>query len=274
MDNSKEVIVLGAGESGVGAALLAKEKGYPVFVSDFGVIKDNYRTELETAGIAYEESGHDTKRILSAGVVVKSPGIPEKAPMVKALRQKGVSIISEIEWAYQFLNGKVVAITGSNGKTTTTSWIYHILHKAGWDVALAGNIGKSLARVVSGKDYEYYVVEVSSFQLDDIESFKPHISVITNITEDHLDRYEYKFENYIQSKLMVTTNQTEEDYCIYCLDDEVTMQHINEIKSTNCIPFSWEQTVSEGAFREGEHITFSIKKKPFTTFSVFKILFL
>ncbi|MCP4123804.1 MAG: UDP-N-acetylmuramoyl-L-alanine--D-glutamate ligase [Bacteroidetes bacterium] len=264
MDPLTEVIVLGAGESGVGAALLAKEKGYRVFVSDFGKIKKSYRSELENGGIEFEEGGHDEKRILASGLVIKSPGIPEKAPIVKAIRNKSIRLISEIEWAYGFINGKIVAITGSNGKTTTTSWIYHILDKAGWDVALAGNIGKSLARVVSEKDYEYYVVEISSFQLDDIDAFRPHISVITNITEDHLDRYEYKFENYIRSKMKVAGNQTTADYCIYCLDDPVTNQYINEIKNTNCIPFSWEQTVSEGAFREGDHISFTIKKKPFT----------
>jgi UDP-N-acetylmuramoylalanine--D-glutamate ligase len=231
-----------------------------VFVSDFGKIKSPFKKELEDASIEFEEGGHSERRILASNLVIKSPGIPEKAGIVQSIRAEKIPIISEIEWACHFTDGKIIAITGSNGKTTTTSMIWHIINKAGWDVALAGNIGKSLARTVCEKDYEYYVVEVSSFQLDDIDTFHPHISVITNITEDHLDRYDYQFENYIQSKLSVTRNQNEDDYCIYCLDDEVTKNYIQQVGNTACIPFSWEQTVSEGAYKEGDQIIIQLKK--------------
>lgn len=254
------IAVLGGGESGVGAALLALKRGYPVFLSDYGRIKPPFRKELEKAGIEFEEGGHDEARILSSDIVVKSPGIPEKADIIKAVRGKHIELISEIEWAFRFIDGTVVAITGSNGKTTTTSLIWHILNKDGRDAALAGNIGKSLARTVSEKSYEYYVVEVSSFQLDDIVTFRPHISVITNITEDHLDRYDYRFENYIRSKLRIAENQGPEDYCIYCLDDAVSASYIKELGNTACIPFSWEHSVSEGAYRAGDNINFQLKK--------------
>ena len=261
---NSRLVILGAGESGVGAALLGKAKGYDVFVSDAGKIKAPYRKELESAGIEFEEGRHSEDRILSADLVVKSPGIPDKVRLVQSIREKLIPVVSEIEFAYHFLKGKIIAITGSNGKTTTTSLIYHIMHKAGMDVALAGNIGNSLARTITEKQYDYYVVEISSFQLDDVESFHPHISVITNITEDHLDRYDHKFENYIQSKLSVTKNQDENDYCIYCLDDEVSRKYIHQVENTACIPFSWEQSVAEGAFIEGDNIIYSIKKKLFT----------
>jgi UDP-N-acetylmuramoylalanine--D-glutamate ligase len=256
--------VLGAGESGVGAALLAAAKGCRVFVSDFGTIKPAFRNELADAGIEFEEGGHSEERILASDLVVKSPGIPEKAPIVQRIREKGIELISEIEWACRFIDGTVVAITGSNGKTTTTALIWHIINKAGWDVALAGNIGKSLARTVYEKAYEYYVVEVSSFQLDDIAAFHPHVSVITNITEDHLDRYDYSFEKYIRSKLSIARNQDANDCCVYCLDDEITAKYIQEIGNTACIPFSWEQRVPEGAYIEGDQIIFQLKKKSFT----------
>jgi UDP-N-acetylmuramoylalanine--D-glutamate ligase len=252
--------ILGAGESGVGAALLARAKGYEVFVSDGGTIKAPYRKELEDNRIDFEAGKHSEERILAADLVIKSPGIPDKAAIVHAVHDRKIPVVSEIEFASHFTDGKIIAITGSNGKTTTTSLIWHILNKAGWDAALAGNIGKSLARTVFEREYEYYVVEVSSFQLDDIADFHPHISVITNITEDHLDRYNYQVENYIQSKLSIARNQTEEDYCIYCLDDPTTRQYIDQIKHTVCIPFSWEQTVSEGACIDGDHIIFHLKK--------------
>lgn len=263
IDPSHGIAVLGAGESGVGAALLARARGYAVFVSDAGKIRHKYREELVAQGIDFEEGAHDLERILAADAVVKSPGIPEKATPVQAARKAGLPVISEIEWAWTFAQGTVVAVTGSNGKTTTTSWIYHILKKAGWDAVLAGNIGHSFARVLSEGDHDYYVLEVSSFQLDDIITFHPKVSVITNITEDHLDRYDYSFANYIQSKLRIAANQGPGDHCVYCLDDAVTAAHINALNNTVCIPFSLERPVEEGAFREGDHINFSINQKPF-----------
>lgn len=260
----QNVVVLGAGESGVGAALLAQQVGCAVFVSDFGKVKDNFAAELNQAGIAYEAEQHSEAKILAADVVIKSPGIPEKAPIVQQIRKAGIELISEIEWAARFIDGQIVAITGSNGKTTVTSWIYHILKNAGLDVALAGNIGKSLARTLTEKTYAYYVVEVSSFQLDDIEMFKPHISIITNITEDHLDRYNYNFQEYIDAKLAITKNQDKNDYCIFCLDDEVTKEQIKRVQNTNCLPFSLEQAVEEGAYLDTDEITFITKQKRLT----------
>lgn len=259
-NGQKRIVVLGAGESGVGAAILAQQKGYDVFVSDFGKIKDHFKEELIAHQIAFEEQQHTEEKILNADVVVKSPGIPEKVAIIKKIRDKNISIISEIEWAAKFIDGTIVAITGSNGKTTTTSLTYHILEKAGLDVAVAGNIGKSLARTVSEKKFDYYVVEVSSFQLDDIETFKPHISMIMNITEDHLDRYNYNFDEYIAAKMAITKNQDNNDYCIYCLDDAVTNKNIQAVKNTTCIPFSWEESVSEGAFIQDDQFIFQLKK--------------
>ena len=263
IDNSAttRVVILGGGESGVGAALLAKKNGFDTFVSDFGEIKKAYKEELIKENIDFEEQQHTKSKIFNAHIVIKSPGISEKAGIVKALRKEKIGIISEIEWAYEFIDGQIVAITGSNGKTTTTTLIYHILNNAGYDVALAGNIGKSLARTVTKKKYQYYVVEVSSFQLDDIKNFKPHIAVITNITEDHLDRYNYNFDEYIAAKLAIASNQQEKDYCVYCLDDEVTNNHINRIQNTTCLPFSYQKNVSEGAFIEENQFIFQIKKK-------------
>ncbi|MES1219482.1 MAG: Mur ligase family protein, partial [Bacteroidota bacterium] len=219
----KRFVILGGGESGVGAALLAKQKGYDVFVSDAGSLKENYRNELRTAGIDFEEGNHDEERILGADEVMKSPGIPEKNEMVKKIRAKGIDIISEIELAYRFKgNSKIIAITGSNGKTTTTALTYHICKKGGLDCALVGNIGYSFAKQVAEDPKPLYVAEISSFQLDDIKTFRPEIAILTNITEDHLDRYDYKFENYIRSKFRIAMNQQANDFFIYCADDEVT----------------------------------------------------
>lgn len=257
------VVVLGAGESGVGAALLAQQQGYDVFVSDYGNPKSGFVGELDQAGIAWEQGGHDMDRILAAGLVIKSPGIAEKTPVMRSVREASIPVISEIEWAYRFIDGQVIAITGSNGKTTTTSWIYDMLHRADLDVALTGNIGKSLARAVVEKQSDYYVVEVSSFQLDDIDQFHPYISVITNITEDHLDRYDYKIENYIASKLSIAKNQTGADHCIYCADDEVTLAHLSNLQHTQLLPFSWESLASDdvnGAWRDDDQIIYQLKK--------------
>ena len=219
---SKRFVILGGGESGVGAALLAKQQGYDVFLSDASSLSNEYRNELQEAGIAFEEGKHTESQILNADEVMKSPGIPEKATMVKKIREKGIPVISEIELAYRFKgNSKIVAITGSNGKTTTTALTYHICKEAGLDCALVGNIGDSFAKRVAVDPKPLYVVEVSSFQLDDTKTFRPDIAILTNITEDHLDRYDYKFENYIRSKFRITMNQQKDDVFIYCADDEV-----------------------------------------------------
>jgi len=251
----KRLVILGGGESGAGAALLAKQKGYDVFVSDTSSLKDNYRIVLQNAGIDFEEGSHDEKRILSADEVVKSPGIPEKNEMVKKIRAKGIDIISEIELAFRFKgNSKIIAITGSNGKTTTTALTHHICKHAGLDCALVGNIGYSFAGQVAEDPKALYVAEISSFQLDDIKTFRPDISVLTNITEDHLDRYDYKFENYIRSKFRIAENQQENDYFIYCADDEVTMKFLNDpvaigfnIRSQQ-LPISMKRELPNGAF--------------------------
>src|SRR6187402_3167814 len=231
----KKLVILGGGESGVGAALLAKQKGYDVFLTDGSSLKEVYRNELLNAGIEFEEGRHTDGRILDADEVMKSPGIPEKNEMVKKIRAKGIEIISEIELAYRYKgNSKIIGITGSNGKTTTTALTYHICKTAGLDCALVGNIGFSFARQVATDPKPLYVAEISSFQLDDIKTFRPDVAILTNITEDHLDRYDYKFENYIHSKFRIVEQQQSTDVFIYCIDDEVTMQHINNypIKST------------------------------------------
>src|SRR3954447_11956283 len=227
MNWSWNLIVLGAGESGVGAALLGKQKGYHVFVSDAGKIKDNYKQELIDNGIEFEEGGHTEARILKADEVMKSPGIPEKNEMVNKIRAKGIPVISEIELAYRFKgDSKIVAITGSNGKSTCTSLIYHICKTAGLDCALVGNIGYSFAKQIAEDPRPLYVAEMSSFQLDDIKDFRADIAVLLNITEDHLDRYDYKFENYIASKFRIIKNQQTSDYFIYNADDEAIIQHL------------------------------------------------
>lgn len=246
----KRIVILGGGESGVGAAVLAKRKGYDVFLSEGSSLKEKYRNELLTEGIPFEEGHHDWEKILQAEEVVKSPGIPEKNELVKAIRAKGIPVISEVELAYRYKgSSRIVAITGSNGKTTTTSLVYQLCAKSGLDVALVGNIGLSFARQVALDPKPLYVAEISSFQLDDIVQFRPNIAILTNITEDHLDRYEYIFLNYIKSKFRITENQQANDYFIYCADDEVTLQYINEfnIKSTQ-LPISMKREVPNGAF--------------------------
>jgi UDP-N-acetylmuramoylalanine--D-glutamate ligase len=248
------LVILGGGESGVGAALLGKKKGCKVFVSDAGSLKDVYRKELDAAGIEWEEGGHDETRILSADEVVKSPGIPEKNELIKKIRAKGIPVISEIELAYRYKgDSKIIAITGSNGKTTTTSLIYHILKTAAVDAALVGNIGDSFAKCVAEDPKSVYVVEVSSFQLDDIQSFRPDIAVLTNITEDHLDRYDYNFENYIRSKFRITENQRAEDYFIYNADDKITTQYIDQFKiNSKQLSFSMEQEKGAAFIKDGD----------------------
>jgi len=246
----KKIIILGAGESGVGTALLAKQQGYDVFVSDEGTIKDNYRAELQENAIEFEEGKHSAERILQADEVMKSPGIGEKNVLVKQIRDAGITVISEMEFAYRYKgNSKIIAITGSNGKTTTTALTYHICKTAGADCAMVGNIGFSFAKQVALAPKPLYVAEISSFQLDDIKDFRADVAVLTNITEDHLDRYDYKFENYINSKYRITLNQKPEDVFIYNLDDEVTMNTINKysIKST-LAPITMSKQLPQGAY--------------------------
>ena len=246
----KRLVILGAGESGVGTALLAKQKGYDVFVSDGGSISEHYRMELNENEIEFEENQHTTKKILNADEVMKSPGIPEKNELVKQIRASEIDVISEIEFAYRYKgNSRIIAITGSNGKTTTTALTYHICKTGGADCAMVGNIGFSFAKQVAVHPRELYVAEISSFQLDDIKTFRPDVAVITNITEDHLDRYDYKFENYINSKFRIVMNQQHEDVFIYNLDDEVTVKTINKypIKST-LAPITMSKQLPQGAY--------------------------
>lgn len=254
----------------MGAALLAKKEGYEVFVSDGSSLKEAYRNELLAAGVEFEEGQHSTERILTADEVMKSPGIPEKAELVKKIRAAGIAVISEVELAYRFKGeSKIIAITGSNGKTTTTALTYHICREAGLDAALVGNIGESFAKQVALDPRPLYVVEVSSFQLDDCKEFRPDVAILTNITEDHLDRYEYKFENYIRSKFRIIMNQQPDDFFIYCADDEVTMRFLNEynIKS-NQLPISMKRELPNGAFiKDGD--MYVRTGQEFTRMSVF-----
>jgi UDP-N-acetylmuramoylalanine--D-glutamate ligase len=244
------MVILGGGESGVGAALLAQQQGYDVFLSDGSSLKDIYRNELKKAGIPFEEEKHTESSVLNANEIVKSPGIPESNELVKKIRQGRIPIISEIELAFRFRgNSKIIAITGSNGKTTTTALTYHICKTAGVDCALVGNIGFSFARQVAMDPKPLYVAEVSSFQLDDIVQFRPDIAILTNITEDHLDRYDYNLENYVRSKFRIAMNQVASDHFIYNLDDEVTMKYINQFQlKSNPLPISMRKDVPNGAF--------------------------
>ena len=251
----KRLVILGGGESGVGTAILGKQKGWEVFLSDKGSLKPHYRETLNKEGIQWEEGTHTEEKILSADVIMKSPGIPDKAPIIKKAHEKGIAVISEIEFASQYTDSLIVGITGSNGKTTTTLLTHHIFKEAGLQVGLGGNIGYSFAELVATENPPYYVLEISSFQLDSIEHFAPHIAVLLNITPDHLDRYDYKFENYINSKFRIAMNQTENDYLIYDTDDEVITQWLSThtIKS-KLIPFSIEKELPQGAFLKDNKI--------------------
>jgi len=258
------LVVLGGGESGVGTAILGKKKGYDVFVSDFGKIKENYREVLIINGIQWEDEQHTEALILNADVVMKSPGIPEKAPIIKKLVAQQIPVISEIEFASKFTDAITIGITGSNGKTTTTSLTYHILKQAGLNVAIGGNIGKSFAWQVADENYDVYVLELSSFQLDGIIDYKPHIAIITNISPDHLDRYDYIYENYINSKFRITMNQTEEDFLIYDADDEAINGWLqnNKVKA-QLIPFSISKPVENGAFLNNNTMEININEEEF-----------
>ncbi|TDU42922.1 UDP-N-acetylmuramoylalanine--D-glutamate ligase [Gelidibacter sediminis] len=254
----KRLVILGGGESGVGTALLGKAKGYDVFLSDKGKIKEKYKDVLKHNEIEFEDGSHTESKILSADLVMKSPGIPDKAPLVKQIRENGILVVSEIEFAANYTNATIVGVTGSNGKTTTASLIYHIL-KQELEVGLSGNIGKSFAQQVLEQDYPNYVLEISSFQLDDIVNFKPHIAILLNITPDHLDRYDYKFENYIASKFRIALNQTKDDYLIYDADDEVISEWLksNKVQST-LLPFSLTKIIENGAYLDKEEIKITI----------------
>ncbi|OIV41980.1 UDP-N-acetylmuramoyl-L-alanine--D-glutamate ligase [Flavobacterium johnsoniae] len=259
------LVVLGGGESGVGTAILGKKQGYEVFVSDFGKIKESYKEVLIINKIAWEEEQHTEDLILNADVVMKSPGIPEKSPIVKKLVAAGVKVISEIEFAKPFTEAMTIGITGSNGKTTTTMLTYHLLKSAGLNVGLGGNIGKSFAWQVAENKFDAYVLELSSFQLDGIIDYRPDIAIITNISPDHLDRYEYKYQNYINSKFRITMNQTESDYLIYDADDEASAEWLKENKTkAKLIPFSLTKSFSEGASINNNKMEIKINQEEFT----------
>ncbi len=262
----KRIVILGSGESGVGAAILAQAKGFDVFVSDKGEIKEKYKTALQESNIAFEEGVHTEEKILNASEIIKSPGIPDKADLVKKAKAKGIKVISEIEFAGRYTNAKKICITGSNGKTTTTMLTYHILTNAGYNVGLAGNIGKSLAWQVATENFDYYVIELSSFQLDGMYDFKADIAILLNITPDHLDRYEYKFENYAMSKFRVAQNQTADGAFIYCADDEAIMQYLEQVNpQATRYPFSIKKKIEQdGAYLNENEITININQNPIT----------
>ncbi len=261
----KRLVILGGGESGVGTAILGKKKGYDVFISDFGKIKNNYKEVLGINGLGWEEEKHTEELILNADLVMKSPGIPDKSPIVKKLKEKGIPIISEIEFAQQFIEVDTIGITGSNGKTTTTMLTHHVLKQGSHNYGLAGNIGKSFAWQVAENKHEGYVLELSSFQLDGIVDYRPHIAVITNISPDHLDRYEYNYEKYIAAKFRITMNQTEDDYLVYDADDEIIKKWLgeHEIKAKK-IPFSLTREVEGGIYVKDDIIISNITNEQFT----------
>ena len=256
------LVVLGGAESGVGAAVLAKVKGFDVFLSDKGTIKEEYAEMLRKWEIPYEQGQHSEELILSADEVVKSPGIPGTVPMVQKIREKGIRVVSEIEFASRYDSAKKICITGSNGKTTTTSLIYYLLQNAGLNVGLGGNIGKSYAYQVATEHFDYYVLEISSFQLDDIYDFRPDIAIITNITPDHLDRYDHKMENYVAAKFNITRNLTEDDCFIFDSDDAITVGHLSKIVlRCKMLPFSQEKEVEQGAFLKDDKIVLRYDKE-------------
>lgn len=265
----QRIVILGAGESGIGAAMLAQKQGFDVFVSDFGAIADRYKQTLIELNIAFEEKQHTTDLILNAAEVIKSPGIADSVTIVKDLKKKGVPVISEIEFAKRYTKAKTICITGSNGKTTTTMLTYHILKKAGLNVGLAGNIGHSFAAQVATEQFDWYVLEISSFMLDDMYQFKADIAVLLNITPDHMDRYDYKMANYAASKMRITQNQTAEDCFIYCADDEETLKALKNTKiNSKRYPFSIRKKVEEGAYLEGNNIHINSNPKDQLTMSI------
>lgn len=267
MSTKGNIVVLGAAESGVGAAVLAQKQGFGVFVSDFGAIKDSYKQQLTNYGIEWEEGQHTESRILAATEVVKSPGIPDSAPIIQKLMAQKTPIISELEFAARYTNAKLICITGSNGKTTTTMLCYELLRSAGYNVGLAGNVGFSFALQVAEKNFDYYVLEISSFQLDNMYKFKADVAILTNITPDHLDRYDYKFQNYIDSKFRILQNMTEADSFIYCIDDEVVAAELQKRTIVpHAYPYSVMQPQTEGGSLIDNKILISLNNK--TTYSM------
>ncbi len=262
---TKRLVVLGGGESGVGTAILGKKEGFEVFVSDKGNIGKEYKEVLINFGIEWEEGTHTESKILNANVVMKSPGIPENVKIIKQLNEKGTLIVSEIEFASKYTQANIVGITGSNGKTTTTMLTHHVLKNGELDVCMAGNIGDSFAKIIAENDYKNYVLELSSFQLDGVFKFAPHIAIITNITPDHLDRYNYDFELYIASKFRITKNQTKNDYLIYDADDEVIVNYIKKHSiQARLLPFSLHKKFENGAYLEDNNIKITVDNNEFT----------
>ena len=256
------IVVLGGGESGVGSAVLAKSKGYDVFLSDMGKISEKYANMLQEWNIPFEQGKHSEDLILNADEVIKSPGIPTTAPMVQKISERGISVISEIEFAGRYDSARKICITGSNGKTTTTSLIYHLLKEAGMNVGLGGNIGKSYAYQVATEKFDIYVLELSSFQLDNMYDFKADIAIITNITPDHLDRYDHKMENYVKSKFRITRNMSTEDCFIFCSDDEITINHLSQIVTkAQQLPFTQKTEVKQGAFVKDDKMIVRYKEQ-------------
>ena len=254
-----KIVVLGGGESGFGAAYLAKKKGLEVFLSDKGLIKDDYKKLLTDAGIEFEEGKHDDERILAADWIIKSPGIPKKADIISKINRKGIRLSSEIEFASEFTDAKIIAITGSNGKTTTTSLIYHILKNDDLKVGLGGNIGKSFAKQVADENFDYYVLEVSSFQLDDIQNFRPYISLLLNLSQDHLDQYNYNYEEYALAKFRITENQENDNFFIYNKDDEMSMNLLEKLEiKAKMIPFSLKEKLKEGGYLTEDKMTIKL----------------
>ena len=271
MSKNKRIAILGAAESGVGAAILAQKQGYDVFVSDLSRIADNYKTHLTERNIQFEEGCHTDSLILNADEIIKSPGIPDKAVVIKKIKNANINIVSEIEFASRFTNAKMIAITGTNGKSTTTLLTYHILKKAGVNVGLAGNIGKSFAWQVAEENFDHYVLELSSFQLDDMYTFKADIAVLLNITPDHLDRYEYSIQNYIDAKFRIIQNQTAEDAFIYCFDDAVVKTEVLKRNPlATCYPFSIRQDEGMSAFVNDNNLYLNIHNNLFTM-SIFEL---
>lgn len=264
MNNKERLVILGGGESGVGAAILGAQKGFEVFLSDFGSIKDNYKTILDQHGLEYEENRHTESLILNASLVMKSPGIPDKAPIVGKLRAKNIPVISEIEFAGRYTSAKTICITGSNGKTTTTLLTFEMLKRAGLNVGLAGNVGKSFALQIAEENFDYYVIELSSFQLDGMVDFRADIAILLNITPDHLDRYDYNMQNYVDSKMRVTQNQRADDWFIYCADDPLIQAELSK-RTLNArkIPFSIMQVLQEGGWVENDIMKLNVNNNTF-----------
>jgi len=259
-----EIVILGAGESGVGAACLSSKKGFNTFVSDINPIKKHYKDLLYSYNINFEENKHSKEKILKADLIIKSPGIDPNNELILEAKKKGIQIISEIEFAYWFCNAKIIAITGSNGKTTTTTLIYEILKKANLNVGLAGNIGNSFAFSVLNNNFNYYVLEVSSFQLEDIDKFKPHIAILLNISQNHLNRYQYIFEKYVKAKFNIIKNQTSNDYFIYCYDDKIIQSQLKSVQvKSKLVPFSQKIKIKYGGYIEDNHLKIKLNKKSF-----------